>query len=57
MENEINSLHKNDVWDLMELPKGRKLLAVNGCSRENMMSSQQVINFFYESKLINAWVY
>ena len=24
MENEINSLHKNDVWDLMELPEGRK---------------------------------
>ena len=24
MENEINSLHKNDVWDLMELPEDRK---------------------------------
>ena len=24
MENKIESLHKNDVWDLVMLPKGRK---------------------------------
>ena len=24
MRNEIESLHKNDVWDIVELPEGRK---------------------------------
>ena len=28
MKNEIDSLKKNDVWDLVELPKGRKAI---GC--------------------------
>ena len=28
MENEINSLKKHDVWELVELPKGRKTV---GC--------------------------
>lgn len=23
---EINSLHKNDTWDLVELPKGRRVV-------------------------------
>ena len=26
MKKEIDSLHSNDVWDLVELPKGRKVV-------------------------------
>jgi hypothetical protein len=32
-EDEYNSLIKNKTWELVELPKGRKLLFVNGYSR------------------------
>ena len=36
MESEINSLNTNQVWDLAELPCGRKAIG-SGFSKENMI--------------------
>ena len=36
MENEKNSLNTNKVWDLAELPCGRKAIG-SGCSEENII--------------------
>ena len=33
MKDEINSMASNGVWDLVGLPNGRRLLAVNGSLR------------------------
>eukprot|EP00253_Pinus_taeda_P023200 PITA_23200 len=37
MVNEMASLLKNEAWDLVELPAGRKPIAANGCSRRRQM--------------------
>ena len=37
MEKEMESLHTDEVWDLIELPSGRKLSVASGFSNENMM--------------------
>ena len=34
---EMAYLHKNEAWDLVELPVGRKPLATNGCSKRRQM--------------------
>jgi hypothetical protein len=36
MVDEIESLHKNETWDLVELPNGRKPIGIaSGCSRKS----------------------
>ena len=37
MKTELQSLHKNQEWELSEPPPGRKLLEVKGYSNESMM--------------------
>ena len=37
MVDEMASLHKNEAWDLVELPAGGNPLAANGCSRRRQM--------------------
>eukprot|EP00253_Pinus_taeda_P027032 PITA_27032 len=37
MVDEMASLHKNEAWDLVELPAGRKPIGSNGCSRRRQM--------------------
>ena len=37
MVDEMESLHKNEAWDLVELLAGRNPLAANGCSRRRQM--------------------
>ena len=33
MKDELNFMKSNEVWDLVELPQGAKLLVVNGSIR------------------------
>eukprot|EP00253_Pinus_taeda_P006681 PITA_06681 len=37
MVDEMASLHKNEAWNLVELPTGRKPIGSNGCSRRRQM--------------------
>jgi hypothetical protein len=37
MVEEMDALDKNEAWDIVELPAGRKLLVANGCSRRSLM--------------------
>ena len=37
MVDEMASLHKNEAWDLVELPLEGNPLAANGCSRRRQM--------------------
>jgi len=36
MEEEMSSLHKNDTWELTELPKGKKQFDVSRYIQRNM---------------------
>jgi hypothetical protein len=37
MVEEMDALDKNEAWDIVELPAGRKLLVENGCLRRSLM--------------------
>jgi hypothetical protein len=34
MAEEMESLHKNQMWDLVEFPDRKRAIGVNGCSRK-----------------------
>jgi hypothetical protein len=36
MVKEMESLHKNEMWDLVELPSGRKLVSNKWVLKKNM---------------------
>ena len=35
MKDELKSMKDNDIWDLVELPKGKNRLVVNECSKSS----------------------
>ena len=45
MVEEMESLHKNQIWDLVELPKRRKLINIKWVFKKNMNSNGQVKKF------------
>ena len=42
MEKEMESLYTNEVWDLVELPKYRKQLAVSGYTKPREVLMEQL---------------
>ena len=40
MEVEMESIKRNNVWELVELPKGRSSVEVNGCLRRKLMRKE-----------------
>jgi hypothetical protein len=42
MVEEIESLHKNETWDLVELPNGRKIVGRKWVFKKNMNATGQV---------------
>ena len=51
---ETNSLHKNDTWELSELPKGKK---ANGCKRlyAKKQESQDEAIVHYKARLAKSY--
>ena len=43
MKEEMSSLHKNDTWELTELPKEKKALVVSGYMQRNMDLSRKIL--------------
>jgi hypothetical protein len=41
----MESLHKNETWDLVELPSGRKLVGSKWVLEKNMNTTCQVEKF------------
>ena len=35
MDDEIEAIEKNQTWELIDLPKGKRALESNGCTRQN----------------------
>ena len=51
MRNEMKSLQENHVWDIVEQPKTRKLLVVNGCS-----SSRPTLTAQSNGTSLDSWL-
>jgi hypothetical protein len=45
MVEEMESLHKNETWDLVELPSGRKLVSNKWVLKKNMNVGGHVEKF------------
>jgi hypothetical protein len=45
MVEEMESLHKNETWDLVELPSGRNLIGSKWVFKKNMNATGQVEKF------------
>jgi hypothetical protein len=45
MVEEMESLHKNNMWDLVELPNGRKLVSSKWVFKKKMNATGQVKKF------------
>jgi hypothetical protein len=41
MVEEMDSLDKNEAWDIVELPAGRNMLVENGCLRRSLMQKEK----------------
>src|SRR5438128_4968723 len=39
MQDELNNFTRNEVWELVERPKGKNFIGTNGCSRTRKMST------------------
>ena len=49
MSEEMESLHKNDTWDLVLPPKGRKIVGVIGCLSSKMLLQMLLL------QLVDSW--
>jgi hypothetical protein len=45
MVEEMESLHKNETWDLVQLPSGRNLVSIKWVFKNNMNAAGQVAKF------------